>query len=188
MGIKVAGSLGNAQELEMSYKIFEKNVVKPERESLEEMFNELLGIAETKQSITIVNFQVIGEQIVAIEDEASKVTNALNSMSPLVATKVLENLTPNEIRALAALAPVAGGDVKKNPDGSIPTATPSIEDQALEQATNDALKGLDAKSNMDLMRIIRDHGKGKLNDALAIARLRAYGLTEDEAKDILDIQ
>jgi hypothetical protein len=32
-------------------------------------------------------------------------------MSPLVATKVLASMTPNEVRALASLPPVEGGDV-----------------------------------------------------------------------------
>jgi len=36
---------------------------------------------------------------------------ALNSMSPLVATKVLEMMTINEVRQLAGLPPVEGGDI-----------------------------------------------------------------------------
>jgi len=32
-------------------------------------------------------------------------------MSPLVATKVLEQMTTNEVRALASLPPIEGGDV-----------------------------------------------------------------------------
>jgi hypothetical protein len=35
----------------------------------------------------------------------------LNSLSPLVATKVLENMTVNEVRALASLPPIEGGDL-----------------------------------------------------------------------------
>jgi len=31
-------------------------------------------------------------------------------LSPLVATKVLEKMTPNEVRALASLPPIEGGD------------------------------------------------------------------------------
>jgi hypothetical protein len=42
----------------------------------------------------------------------------LNSLSPLVATKVLGSMTPNEIRALASLPPVEGGDIvpSNNPE------------------------------------------------------------------------
>ena len=59
----------------------------------------------------IRNFQIINETIVEVEGDASKTQDALNSMSPLVATKVLDTMTPNEIRALASLAPVEGGDI-----------------------------------------------------------------------------
>jgi hypothetical protein len=48
---------------------------------------------------------------------------------------------------------------------------------------NDALKGLSAKDNMDMMRIVRDFNKGRLPQALARTRLAAYGidtLTIDE--------
>jgi len=59
MGIKVQGSLGNAQELEMSYSIFEKNVVFPMREDMEEMFDELLQILGIKGNFKINEFKIL---------------------------------------------------------------------------------------------------------------------------------
>ena len=49
--------------------------------------------------------------IVEVEESASKTSDSLNAMSPLVATKVLSSMTPNEIRSLAALPPIEGGDI-----------------------------------------------------------------------------
>lgn len=46
--------------------------------------------------------------------EAENVSNSINSISPLVANKVLESMTDNEIRALAGLKPISGGDVIKS--------------------------------------------------------------------------
>lgn len=66
MGIKVAGSLGNAQELEMSYSIFEKNVVMPLRNELTEIYDELLDIADIKSGITINNFQIIANTVAEV--------------------------------------------------------------------------------------------------------------------------
>jgi hypothetical protein len=66
--------------------------------------------------VSIRNFQIINETIVEVEGDASKTQDALNSMSPLVATKVLELMTPNEVRALASLPPVDGGDVVAKPE------------------------------------------------------------------------
>ena len=63
IGVKVSGSLGNSQELEISYSIFEKNVVMPFRKTMEEIFNDLLEIGNIKNSVEISNFQIIDKQI-----------------------------------------------------------------------------------------------------------------------------
>ncbi len=141
MGIKVSGTLGNAQELEMSYAIFEKNVIMSLRETMEEIFNDLIDIAKIPNSVTINDYQII-EKTITGDATMSKETGAENT----------KTLNPKD-----------------------------------EASVNDALKGLTAAENMDMMRIIRDHGKGKLPDALAITRLKSYGMTENEAKEILGL-
>jgi hypothetical protein len=47
------------------------------------------------------------------------------------------------------------------------------------------LRGLTAKENMDMMRIIRDYGKGKLAEPLARTRLAAYGIDSETINEIL---
>lgn len=111
MGVRTSGSLGNGSDIKQAYVIFEKNVVKPLREIVQDIFNELLHIAKVEGELVINNFQIINETIVEVEESASKTSDALNSLSPLVATKVLGSMTPNEIRALASLPPIEGGDV-----------------------------------------------------------------------------
>jgi capsid portal protein len=64
MGIRISGSLGNGNELQQSYTIFEKNVVMPLREMMEEVADELLFIAGINSTIKINNYQIIGEEIV----------------------------------------------------------------------------------------------------------------------------
>lgn len=59
MGIRISGSLGNGNELVESYNIFEKNVVMPLREMMEEVGDELLFIADVKSSIKINNYQIV---------------------------------------------------------------------------------------------------------------------------------
>ena len=63
MGVKVAGSLGNAEELKMSYSIFEKNVIMPLREVMLEIFNDLVDIANVQNTIEINDFQIIDSVI-----------------------------------------------------------------------------------------------------------------------------
>ena len=118
MGVRTTGALGGGADIKQAYVVFEKNVVMPLRDQVEEIVNELLALAKIPGTYMLNNFQIINETIVEIEGDASKTADAINSLSPLVATKVLNAMTPNEVRALASLPPIEGGDV-------IPTETPA---------------------------------------------------------------
>ena len=118
MGVRTTGALGGGADIKQAYVVFEKNVVMPLRDQVEEIVNELLQLAKIPGKYMINNFQIINETIVEIEGDASKTADAINSLSPLVATKVLNAMTPNEVRSLASLPPIEGGDV-------IPTETPA---------------------------------------------------------------
>jgi len=118
MGVRTTGALGGGADIKQAYVVFEKNVVMPLRDQVEEIVNELLALAKIPGTYTINNFQIINETIVEIEGDASKTADAINSLSPLVATKVLNAMTPNEVRSLASLPPIEGGDI-------IPTETPA---------------------------------------------------------------
>lgn len=54
MGIKTAGELGGSNELEIAFKIFENNVIKPERLLIEQTLNKLLAKFKTPVKIEIV--------------------------------------------------------------------------------------------------------------------------------------
>ena len=114
MGIRTTGSLGNGSDIKQAYIIFEKNVVMPLRDMVSDIFNELLFIAKIDADFTINNYQIINEAIVELEGDTSKTNDALNTLNPAVAAKVLETMTENEIRALASLPPVPGGDKSKS--------------------------------------------------------------------------
>jgi hypothetical protein len=122
MGVRTTGSLGSGSDIKQAYVIFEKNVVMPLREQVSDIFNEILRIARINADFRINNFQIINETIVEVEGDASKTQDALNAMSPLVATKVLETMTPNEVRSLASLPPIEGGDVIASNQPQIPQA------------------------------------------------------------------
>jgi capsid portal protein len=64
MGIRVSGSLGNGNELNQSYTIFEKNVVMPLRELITEACDEILAIGKLNSTITINDYQIISGEIV----------------------------------------------------------------------------------------------------------------------------
>jgi hypothetical protein len=106
MGVRTTGALGSGSDIKQAYVIFEKNVVMELRQQIETIFNEILTIARIPADFTINNFQIIGDTIVEVDEETSKVKDALNSLSDALLGKVLEKMTTNEIRALASLPPI----------------------------------------------------------------------------------
>lgn len=64
IGIKTEGSLGNSQELKTAYTIYEKNIVMPLRETMDDILNELVEIGGVKSNITIRDFQIVDNEIV----------------------------------------------------------------------------------------------------------------------------
>ena len=114
MGIRVSGKLGSGSDIKQAYIIFEKNTIIPLRTIIEDIFNELFEIGGLKATFSINNFQIVNETIIELDEDTNAVSDALNTMSPLLATKVLESMTINEIRSLANLPPVEGGDVTRD--------------------------------------------------------------------------
>ena len=106
MGVRTTGALGSGSDIKQAYVIFEKNVVKPLREIVQDIFNELLHIAKVKGGLVINNFQIINETIVEVDEDASALATRLSSLNPELLAKVLENMTADEIRSLASLPPV----------------------------------------------------------------------------------
>lgn len=106
MGVRTTGSLGGGADIKQAYVIFEKNVVIPLREQVTEIFQELLNVCRLTAEFNIRNFQIINETIVERDEKVLKVVDSLNSLEASVAQKVLEQMTPNELRALASLPPL----------------------------------------------------------------------------------
>ena len=110
MGIRVSGKLGSGSDIKQAYIIFEKNTIIPLRDIVEEIVNDLMEISKLKATFTINNFQIVNETIVERDENVSAINDALSTMRPELAVKVLENMTVNEIRAMASLPPIENGD------------------------------------------------------------------------------
>ncbi len=105
MGIKVAGSLGNAQELEASYSIFEKNIIMPLRDELSEIFDDLMDIAGIRNSIVINDYQIIEKVIVGgSAQKASETTEKeLSSENVISTNEALRNMTGKQQQHLVRI-------------------------------------------------------------------------------------
>lgn len=113
MGIRVSGKLGSGSDIKQAYIIFEKNTIIPLREIVEDIVNDLFEIGQVKAKFTINNFQIVNETIVEIDENVAAINDALSTMRPELAVKVLENMTVNEIRAMASLPPIENGDTNQ---------------------------------------------------------------------------
>lgn len=133
-GIAVAGKLGTRTEMRDGYEIFKNTYVNGKQMFLESVFNMLSEYAGYVGDLKIIPTEPIGIEFsetalmqIMTEDEIREkigldkkeekiaatnqdVIDAINSLSPLVANKVLEQLTPNELRALISLQPKEGGE------------------------------------------------------------------------------
>jgi DNA-binding MarR family transcriptional regulator/phage portal protein BeeE len=132
-GIAVAGSLGSRSEMRDGYEIFKTTYVSGKQQFLESFMNTMAGYFGYSEEMRIIPTEAIGMELgestllqimskdelrekvglQKLEEKAEStqqdVIDAINSLSPLVANKVLNTLTPNELRALINLQPKEGG-------------------------------------------------------------------------------
>lgn len=113
LGVRTSGALGSGSDIKQAYVIFEKNTIIPLRETVTDIINGLLKMVGIDAKVEITNYQIVNETITSVNEKGKDVINALNAMNPTLATKVLENMTANEIRELASLPPL--------PDTQTPT-------------------------------------------------------------------
>lgn len=115
-GVKTAGSLGNTNELEVSYAIFKQNYAKSRQKIISEALT--YGAKKLNGLSGEISFNEYNLQLTGQVDEENKTLAKINQLSPIVANQVLATMTPNQKLALIGLPPIQGGDV-------LPTATPS---------------------------------------------------------------
>jgi len=197
-GIAVPGQLGNRQQMRDSYEIFNNTYVRYKQMQLEGVFNMLGGYAGVTEELKIIPTDPIGIEFtenvliqnmskdeiremlnlppleVDATNEAQRVTDGISALSPLVANKVLESMTKNEIRALVALKPTIDGDV-------ISSTITTEEPMSAETSVNEHIKGLKGREWQNMQRIIRDFNKGKITREQASSMLKGgYALTDEE--------
>jgi len=107
-GIKTPGQLGGGAELETAYSLFITNYASERQKTIIDafMYAEYL-LNDFSGDLFFIDkpLQLEGKSV------NSPIAKRLNAMSPLLANKVLSSLTTNEIRSMAGLSEVEGGDV-----------------------------------------------------------------------------
>jgi hypothetical protein len=108
LGIRDTGGglSNNTDEIETSTLLFLNLVIKPYQQEIISALDTILAVNDIALDLKFDRLQPLDNDTMIEENE---VINALTSMSPLVATKVLDSMTPNEIRALIKLPAKAEG-------------------------------------------------------------------------------
>lgn len=157
-GVKTEGQLGTRVSLKESYELMINTYTKP-RQNVWIKFYEGL--------ITLVTGVKIALEIKQLEPIGLDLTND-------------PDLSVEERRELKGYGKAIAPKVDAN---GVPVQAETVE-------TNDNLKGLTASENADMIRIVRDFQKGRngMNQHMAVTRLKAFGLTEEEANKWLGIE
>jgi DNA-binding MarR family transcriptional regulator len=193
-GIKTEGQLGGRTEIIEAWELFQNTYIKYKQNLIEDVFNDLFENKGLGRPIKLTKTTPIGLSItdaqlerVMTDDEVreiaglsklkiqtNKTNDAINTLSPLVANKVLESMTEDEIRGLVALPPK-----QKEVSGDV------IPDAALEATTdittNENIKNLTGRQLQNVQRIVRKYDKGELTREQAAMLLKSgYGLSDAE--------
>lgn len=98
------GFSSNADELKDSSILFDNMVIKPIQNQVIDSLNKILAYNGISLKLRFEELQPLTAQgDLTKTDEAEDIINGINSLSPLVANKVLENMSPEEIRSLVGL-------------------------------------------------------------------------------------
>jgi hypothetical protein len=102
-----SGLSSNADEIETSTLMFLNLVIKPYQNEIITAIDTILAVNNISLDLRFIRLQPLdNEQIISSKNP---IIEAVNSLSPLVANKVLESMTANEIRSLIGLGAEAGG-------------------------------------------------------------------------------
>jgi len=197
-GIKTEGQLGGRSEIRDAYEIFKNTYVNDKQQALELLFKEVTGQDHKIIPVEPIGFEfseaVISQNMTKdeirekvglepltdeIKSQAQIISENINALSPLVANKVLESMTTDEIRSLAGLIPVQntnGGDAVT---GGAPNQSTPV---------NENLKNLTGRQWQSLTRIIRKFEKGEISQEQAKLLLKSsLGLNDEEVNTMLSI-
>ena len=144
-GIKSSGQLGGRTELIEANELFQNIYVTPKQQSIEKLMGIVAKAKGIKGELKLGKIEPIGmdlmsnptafalltddEKRIAIGKEpilrdkksiaVENLANSVNSLSPLVANNVLKSMTTNEVRSLAGLPPIKGGDKIPTPSAEL---------------------------------------------------------------------
>jgi len=105
LGIKDNTGFGNnADELQTATILMQNTVIKPFQNLLIKDFDKVLAFNQISLNLYFKTLQPLDAQNeLTVSEKSTSIIDGINSLSPLVANKVLESMTADEIRSLVGL-------------------------------------------------------------------------------------
>lgn len=96
-GIETSGKLGSRQEIEEQLEMLQTTVITPMQIMVERGFNKVADVNGISDLFELNEYYMFSNNM---SPEVSTLVKNLNALNPNIAAKVLENLSPEEIRAI----------------------------------------------------------------------------------------
>lgn len=175
-GIMEPGKLGGSTELYTAYAIFQNTYSKPKAGNFSKEIQYLLSY-----SLFASEYDLLATDPIGVQFDVKDVINALPKEFVFTSLGI-----PKEMWGLENI----GSDNKPTPTIPIaPSTTTALPTDQPAVMSNDNIKNLSAKQHQQLMRVIRQYGKGQLTELAAKALLRTgLGLSEADINSLLGIQ
>ena len=196
-GISTPGTLGERNAIRDAYEIFNNTYVMDRQIENEELFTKLRNMKgeagefkirpveplkfEFSETIMAQNLskdeirEIMGRDPIAIDNRIKDLNDRINGLNPAILPKVIENITPNEIRQLAGLDSASG---QISAPGEI----------VAPMASNEAIRNLTGRQYQNVMRIVRHFANGKLTKAQASLMLKSgFGFSDMDINAFLGI-
>lgn len=200
-GIKESGQLGGRDELQNAFDIFKNTYIKDKQLAIQTQLNYVCAqmgfpVEWQMQQVDPIGFAF--SDIANIKDIVPKeyildkigvdvnqyptakdigIVGRINSLSPLVANKVLESMTADEIRSIVGLQ---GGVVVPGTPSSVAPET---------QMVNENLKNLTGRQYQNIQRIVRKYKQGvNTREEAAMMLKNGFGLSDDDINVMLGEQ
>lgn len=179
-GIKTEGQLGGNTELYTAYSIFQNTYAKPKASAVSKEFTYLFGFSKYAVAYDLLPTDPIG-----IQFDIKDVINALPKAFVFRKLGIPEDMWNLE-NIGADNRPTPTIPIQPNTQNAPVPGTAPTEPGAM---ANDNIKNLTAKQHQQLLRIIRQHSKGQLNDTQAKTMLRTgLGLSDEDINSMLGIE
>jgi DNA-binding MarR family transcriptional regulator len=196
-GIRTEGQLGGRNELREASELFQNRYISVKQKEIESIINYLYSFSDVTAKLelnilepiafefseTIISQNMTQEEIrdkLALPPIEKKETagsqdviNALNSLSPLIATKVVESMDINELRMLIGLQPKQ--DIKTPEEVAQTPQTPAAEVMSGCGHTHNSFSN--KLTDEQIINLFKNKGKGKEN--YFVLHSQKIGMSDD---------